>query len=119
MHERLHRVRENHALRRSAPMPPDAPRAACDETGQQLYRLNAEAVAQRYGRREDVPAYRSSAAFPPLVQQLKSLNFLIFKCSEGKVTQTALYQSLVRRKIALTQSVRVLFVQFPTVETVP
>jgi hypothetical protein len=28
-------------------MPPDAPCAACDEMGQQLYRLNAEAVAQR------------------------------------------------------------------------
>ena len=32
-------------------MPQDAPCAACEEMGQQLYRLNAEAVAQRYGKR--------------------------------------------------------------------
>jgi hypothetical protein len=54
-------------------MPPDAPCAACDEMGKQLYRLNAEAVAQRYGRPEDVPDYRYAVVFPPLIQQLKSL----------------------------------------------
>jgi hypothetical protein len=86
-------------------MPPDSPCAACDEMGQQLYRLNAEAVLQRYGRPEDVPEYRYAVVFPPLIQQLKSLSCLIYQCSEGNVPQTALYQSLVRRKIDLTREI--------------
>ncbi|MFL5241255.1 MAG: hypothetical protein ACJ8FY_04040 [Gemmataceae bacterium] len=69
----------------SALMPQDAPCAACDEMGQQLYRLNAVAIAQRYGQRADIPDYRYVVVFPPLIQQLKSLNCLIYQCSEGNV----------------------------------
>ncbi len=86
-------------------LPQEAPCAACDEIGQQLYRLNAEAVLQRYSRPEDVPEYRYAVVFPPLIQQLKSLSCLIYQCSEGNVPQTALYQSLVRRKIDLTREI--------------
>jgi hypothetical protein len=86
-------------------MPQDAPCQACDEIGQQLYRLNAEAVLQRYGRPEGVPEYRYAVVFPPLIQQLKSLSCLIYQCSEGNVPQTALYQSLLRRKIDLAAEI--------------
>jgi hypothetical protein len=57
-------------------VPQDAPCAACDELGHQLYRLKAQAVMQRFGRPEDGPEYRHAVVFPPLIQQLKSLNCL-------------------------------------------
>jgi hypothetical protein len=90
-------------------MPPDAPCAACDEMGQQLYRLNAEAVLQRYGRPEDVRRYRYAVVFSPLIQQLKSLNCLIYQCSEGTVPQTTLYQSLWRPTFFIRRGERVGF----------
>src|SRR5258708_27614180 len=83
----------------------DAPCAVCDERGHKLYGLNAEAVLQRYDRPEDVQEYRCAVVSPPLIQQLKSLSCLIYQCSEGNVPQTALYQSLVRRKIDLTNEI--------------
>ena len=86
-------------------MPPGAPCEACDEMGKQLYRLNAEAVLQRYGRPDDVPDYKYAVVFPALIQQFKSLRCLIYQCSEGTVPQTVLYQSLLRREMDLASQI--------------
>jgi hypothetical protein len=83
-------------------MPPDAPCEARDGMGRQLYRLNAEAVRQRYGRNDPIPDnYRYSVVFPLPIQQYKSLACLVYQCTEGNVPQTALYHVLMRRKIDL------------------
>jgi hypothetical protein len=98
----MHRV--VHAM-----MPQDAPCEACDEMGRQLYRLNAEAVKHRYSHRSpeevgaagDFSGYKYAVIFPPLIQQFTSLSCLIYQCSEGKVPETPLYQTLKRRQISL------------------
>ena len=86
-------------------MPHDAPCVACDEMGQKLYQLNSQAILARYGRPGDVPDYRYAVVFPPVIQQLKSLQCLIYQCSEGKVPESALYQLMLKRKGELASEI--------------
>lgn len=75
---------------------------ALDVLGAQLYALNARAVSQRYGRPEEAPAYEHRPLFSASRHQLfKSLNCLIYQCSEGDVPKHLLYEAMQKRATQL------------------
>jgi len=64
--------------------------------GLALRRMNAEAVGQRYDEApeaDDAYQYRSETA-PSAVVFLKSLDCLLYQCSEGDVPERRLYKAL-------------------------
>jgi hypothetical protein len=67
--------------------------------GIKLYRLNAEAVRQRYDQSEPVPLFRSTQVEAPRTRKewiacFKALQCLSYQCSEGDVPDTPLYREL-------------------------
>jgi hypothetical protein len=67
--------------------------------GIKLYRLNAEAVRQRYDQSDPVPLFRSTQVEAPRTRKeriacFKALQCLIYQCSEGDVPDTPLYRQL-------------------------
>lgn len=69
--------------------------------GKELFALNQSALAARYGDNDPPPGFRGKAFDPPgrkvgaqNIQHLKSLQCLIYQCSEGEVPETALFKRL-------------------------
>ncbi len=63
--------------------------------GMAMLRLNREAVNQRYGEDEKVKGrYRFSDTLIEQFQALKSLNCLLYQCSEGTVPDNPLFKAL-------------------------
>lgn len=83
----------------------DSPCEQLDDLGNRLFRLNNEAIFQRYGKREELRLYRFKPVNPKKIQQLKSLQCLIYQCTEGKIPETALYHELVERANELAHSI--------------
>lgn len=78
--------------------------------GTQLYKLNQDALAARYG--DDDPAElfigrgfraRMASQGDANIQRLKSLNCLIYQCSEGDVPETELFKRLEKAAGGLAQ----------------
>jgi hypothetical protein len=74
-----------------------------EEFGQKLYDLNASAVNQRYNEKSPAPIYKLGYDTVDIFQTLKSLQCLIYQCSEGDAPAQALYEQLreLERAIAL------------------
>ncbi len=91
------------------------------ELGNRLYKLNVEAVNQRYPDTVDKPdnmprsideegrhvSFQRVEGFPGSnkFQVLKSVQCLIYQCSEGNVTEHALYQALRDYEFALCRNI--------------
>lgn len=66
---------------------------------QELWRMNAEALVQRYDDDRErfevlISMYSDPEPSDNAYQVLKSTNCLIYQCSEGNVTETALFREL-------------------------
>lgn len=64
--------------------------------GQLLYRLNTDAVNQRYGEREESPGPRYAFKMVSVtdIQAYKSIGCLMYQCSEGDVPERPLFRQL-------------------------
>jgi hypothetical protein len=62
--------------------------------GAELFKLNASAVAQRYNEPEEETEFKFEWQDCNKFQALKSLQCLIYQCSEGNVPETKLYKIL-------------------------
>lgn len=65
--------------------------------GQQLYRLNTDAVNQRYTEKQESPGTRYT--YKPVgkqsdIQAYKSMGCFLYQCSEGDVPSLPLFQEL-------------------------
>lgn len=61
-----------------------------------LFRLNAEAVSQRYGEPpSETPPMGGECAVKSITQAYASIRCLIYQCSEGDVPDRPLYNDLV------------------------
>jgi hypothetical protein len=75
-----------------------------DTLGKELWELNRDAVCTRYndvaaetdGYEAKIAAYKYKTTFPTLIQMLKSLQCLIYQCSEGNVPERETYKALER-----------------------
>lgn len=78
-----------------------------DKIGAELYTLNCDAVNTRYSHhpeRQEPPNYKYSPVSPSDVQLLKSLQCLIYQCSEGEIPERDLHKRMVEREIELLRS---------------
>lgn len=68
-----------------------------DMIGQELFKLNANAVSQRYrGEEQHVPGFvYKNRTFTDL-ERYRAVACLVYQCSEGNVPDTEMYQALVR-----------------------
>ncbi len=89
MHRAIHAIAE-----------PGMSCAQLDELGARLFALNAQAVSQRYRETADYPeGYSHNPQFlASKLQLLKSLNCLIYQCSEGNVMESPLYRELTKKR---------------------
>jgi len=64
--------------------------------GQNMYDLNVRAVAERYGKADDMVWYEYSFEFVPSnpIPIYKSLSCWLYQCQEGRVPQEPLYRCL-------------------------
>jgi len=84
-----------------------------DSLGKELWELNRDAIAARY--RGDViechdyegqiAAYKYKTTFPTMIQMLKSLQCLIYQCSEGKIPERETYKALERVETLLKNQI--------------
>lgn len=73
-----------------------------DTIGKDLWAMNRDAINERYrgdviqchDYEAQIATYRYKTTFPTMVQMLKSLQCLIYQCSEGKVPERELYKQL-------------------------
>lgn len=69
--------------------------AAKDQLGNELYKMNAQAVQQRYKDREqEQPKFRYSPKNYSNIEILKAMHCLRYQCSEGNVPEQSLYAAL-------------------------
>lgn len=71
--------------------------------GEKLLELNAKAVAQRYKEPEQKTDFKFEWSECNEFQALKSLQCLIYQCSEGNVPETELYKILKECESSLQQ----------------
>jgi hypothetical protein len=66
-----------------------------DTVGYQLWKMNQQAVNQRYNEKDEAPAYihLHSISCSPM-QSYKSLRCYLYQCSEGDVPESQLYKKL-------------------------
>jgi hypothetical protein len=87
----------------------DDRRPACEELdsiGRQLWRMNADAVAERYQEPpEPTDDFRYRPALYSPVQQFKALSCLLYQCSEGDIDQRPLYKQLEERRNAFARAI--------------
>jgi hypothetical protein len=62
--------------------------------GKALFQLNADAVNQRYGERDQPPDYKWRHADTSDIQQYKAVQCLSYQCAEGDVPERPLYREL-------------------------
>lgn len=62
--------------------------------GDELFALNAAAVSQRYREPQAVYKYRFEATICNKFQALKSLQCLLYQCTEGDIPSRPLYKAL-------------------------
>lgn len=79
-----------------------------DGLARDLWRMNAEALVQRYrdsmeDYEADIAAYSAPVPANDPYQVLKSTNCLLYQCAEGNVPETALYRELKAAAIALQE----------------
>lgn len=79
---------------------------AHDDMGRDLYRMNANALVQRYDDsieefEADIAAYAAPQPSQDLFQVFKSARCLLYQCSEGDVPSTCLFAELEKAADAL------------------
>lgn len=73
-----------------------------DTLGKDLWAMNNDAVSARYpldtveplANDDKIEAYRYKTTFPTMVQMLRSVQCLIYQCSEGNVPERELFRQL-------------------------
>ena len=66
-----------------------------DTIGYQLWKMNYEAVNQRYKEADTAPDYRYPlASFCTTMQSFKSLRCYLYQCMEGDVPESRLFKKL-------------------------
>ncbi len=65
------------------------------EFGQALYRMNSEAVNNRYQEQEEPPLFKYRATeYPGNIAAYKATRILLYQCHEGNVPDSELYRLL-------------------------
>lgn len=76
-----------------------------DSLGKELWAMNNDALCARYpgddvsdalANDKVIEGYKYKTTFPTMIQMLKSLQCLIYQCSEGKVPERETYKALER-----------------------
>ncbi|MFO1038422.1 MAG: hypothetical protein U1E45_16415 [Geminicoccaceae bacterium] len=76
---------------------PRALHAEFTRLGQDLWEMNRAAVNDRYRERQETPTYAYRSCRPAgTAQLLKSVDCLLYQCSEGSVPKRPLYKMLER-----------------------
>ena len=65
-----------------------------NKMGQKIWKLNHDAVNQRYNEQVKCPKYEYKIDDSTIYQQLMSLGCLLYQCSEGNVPKRKLYKYL-------------------------
>lgn len=76
-----------------------------DKLGAKMLKLNAEAVGQRYREKANEPTYEFSRTNAHIIQALKSLQCLIYQCSEGNIPRRKLYREMEKLEFALAKEI--------------
>jgi len=67
-----------------------------DKLGQKIWKLNHDAVNQRYNEQVKCPKYEFESRKSSVFQVLKSLHCLTYQCAEGNVPRRKLYKFLTQ-----------------------
>lgn len=109
---RIHGAQRIYSVERNYPTMYQAYKGDCSELGQNLWKLNVEAVNQRYGGNYPIKLYQYAPARncaggtrKQQVRVYKSLQCFLYQCSEGDVPETPLFQELERYCSALAAEI--------------
>lgn len=82
-----------------------------DKLASDLFHMNCDAVDCRYGKgtsandTAEYPAFRFRYVLSNLMQVYKSLECLIYQCSEGDIDEKPLYKVIVKMKHSLSSEI--------------
>lgn len=73
-----------------------------DTLGKELWAMNNDALWARYPDKDDlandevIAGYKYKTTFPTMIQMLRSVQCLIYQCSEGNIPERETFKSLER-----------------------